>query len=94
MTLQELKQQAAQLSQSDRKALRDYLDDTLDNGDERPTTHQSEIRQMLGDILLVKTIPPEPLPFDEETIMQMLDEAFRGQPPLSDEIIADREDRI
>lgn len=92
MTLQELKQQAAQLSQSDRKALRDYLDDTLDEGDERPTTQQSEILQMLGDILLVKTIPPEPLPFDEETIMQMLDEAFRGQSSLSDEIIAERQE--
>lgn len=94
MTLQELKQQVAQLSQSDRKALRDYLDDTLDEGDERPTTPQSEIRQMLGDILLVKTTPPEPLPFDEETIMQMLDEAFRGQPSLSDEIIAERQGKL
>ena len=93
MTIQELRQQAAQLSQPDRKALRDYLDNTLDEGD--VLDERDQFRRLLGDALVRFDNPPPTLSDDEEqALMQMLDEEFRGQPPLSDEIIAERQGKL
>jgi hypothetical protein len=47
------------------------------------------VRAALGDLLLEK-IDPANDDIDEEAIMQAIKEAFRDQPPLSDDIIAER----
>jgi hypothetical protein len=93
MTLQEMKQLVLELSDAEKKELSSYIGEILvDVEAHNPSVEFSEkdkIRQMLGDLLVQSSIP-EPLPFDEMTIMKMLDDAFRGQPSLSDELIAER----
>jgi len=47
------------------------------------------VRVALGDLLLER-VDTDKDDLDEETLMQEIKEAFRGQPPLSDDIIAER----
>lgn len=98
MTLHDVKQFVNELSNAEKLELRDYLDVMLVDVAQHPSDELSEreqFRQMLGNILVHFENPP-PLLSDEEeeAMMKMVHEAFAGQPPLSDDIIAEREDRI
>lgn len=47
------------------------------------------VRAALGDLLL-EMVDPGSDDIDEDMLMREIKEAFRGQPPLSDDIIAER----
>jgi predicted DNA-binding antitoxin AbrB/MazE fold protein len=48
--------------------------------------------EALKDLLVRPSPPTEDFPIDEETLMQEIADAFRGQPPLSDDIIRERQE--
>jgi predicted DNA-binding antitoxin AbrB/MazE fold protein len=52
-------------------------------------TARERLREALGDLLVDKDLPEDD-DFDEEAIMREIDEAFQGQPPLSEDIIQER----
>ncbi|MDX2077356.1 MAG: hypothetical protein SFZ02_13065 [bacterium] len=101
MTLQEMKQLVLKLSNAEKKELSSYIGEILvdeslteQHSDEIYISERDKFRQLLGDVLVKFSEPPEELPIDEQTLLGILDDIFRGQPPLSDELIAEREDRI
>lgn len=58
-------------------------------------TEEEHFQLLFGDMLVKRNPPKHTLtPEEEETIMRDIEEAFRGQPPLSETIIEDREDRV
>jgi hypothetical protein len=101
MTLQEIKQLVLELSHAEKKELGAYIgeivvDESLTEQipDEIDISERDKFRQLLGDALVKFSEPPEELPIDEQTLLTILDNIFRGQPSLSDELIAEREDRV
>ncbi len=51
-------------------------------------TDAERVRAALGDLILDRVDSSDDI--DEDTLMREIKEAFRGQPPLSDDIIAER----
>lgn len=66
----------------------------LREGEEVELTFLSErekFRALMGDLLVEwKESPDAPEDIDEDALMAEIREAFKGQPPLSDVIIAER----
>jgi predicted DNA-binding antitoxin AbrB/MazE fold protein len=52
-------------------------------------SERERIRAALGDLLVETPITTDE-DFDEEQLMKEIEEAFRGQPPLSETIIEER----
>jgi predicted DNA-binding antitoxin AbrB/MazE fold protein len=53
-------------------------------------TEVDRVRAALGDLLMEVSAPEDDEDIDEEALMRELDEAFRGQPPISEDIIKER----
>lgn len=65
----------------------------LEEGEQIAITIESERERVLNALAEIITHVPDPIAdeeLDEEAILRELDEAFRGQPPLSETIIQER----
>ncbi len=51
-------------------------------------THRERLRAAMSDILMTPKPPQNPV--DEEMLFRLIDEGFRGQKPLSEDIIEAR----